>query len=102
VFTAAFVIPVSIQIRAAPIEVALLVIAFALLVTVFVRVGLVALASYAFFDIALSRFPMALAGDWRSEFAAMTLVVCLAVLVAATWTSTALRLSAAPAASAAS
>jgi serine/threonine protein kinase len=41
----------------------------------------------AFFDIALSRFPMALGDDWRSEFAMMTLIASLAVLIAATYSA---------------
>lgn len=80
VFQVLLAATVALQARPSPLELAVLLIAVGLFAVVFVRFGLLALVSYLFFDTMLGSLPLAVTGDWRTEFATVTIFVAAGIL----------------------
>lgn len=64
-------------------------VAFACLVALFVRLGLVALTAYLFVNLVTTRLPLSFAADWRSELAVLTLTFLLTLLIGAAFVTSA-------------
>jgi predicted Ser/Thr protein kinase len=64
-------------------------VAFACLVALFVRLGLVALTAYLFVNLVTTRLPLSFAADWRSELAVLTLAFLLTLLIGAAFVASA-------------